>query len=82
MTVILTDSERDELFNSIKTPINKIVSITLKPKTGTRHREFQAELIDGQKREYKMIIRKNTIDQFDFSIFLRYLHRDAKNGEQ
>lgn len=78
MAVILTDNERDEILDSKKTPINKIVSILLKPKSGTKHREFQAELMDTKKREYRMIIRKNTIDQFDFSIILRYLHRDAK----
>ena len=78
MVIIISDKERDELLKSSKKPINKISSITPKKKGGVKYKEFEIELFDIENRQYKIIIRRNLIDQFDFSVLLRYFHRDAK----
>jgi len=78
MAIIISDVERDELIKSIKKPVSKVSSIIMKKKSSMKYREFEMALFDSENRQYKMIIRRNIIDQFDFSILLRYFHKDAK----
>lgn len=78
MAIIISDRERDKLIKTIKKPVNKIASIIPKKKSNVKYKEFDIALFDSENNQYKMIIRRNIIDPFDFSILLRYFHRDAK----
>lgn len=78
MAAILTNNVRDKLLKEPKTPIHKISLIKLKKKSHVKYKEFEVDLVDSSERKYKMIIRKNTEDIFDFSVILRYYHAEAK----
>jgi len=75
---MFTDAEIAGLISERKPlPRNIDEMIRLRPKPG--HREYEIDIIGGQGSEFRLILRQNVVNQFDFSVILA--HRVPKSNQ-
>lgn len=75
---MFTEVEIDRLINERKLlPRSFAEMIRLKPKPG--HQEYDLDITGGQGSEFRLILRKNVVNSFDFSVILA--HRIQKSNQ-
>lgn len=76
---ILMDSEIDNLLSEEKIlPKDYPKKIKTKPKSGYQHEQRELNVQGENGHTFAIVLRKNKLDMFDFSIILRY--QDTNTG--
>ena len=77
---ILSDIEIKNLIEDVKPmSVKSIRNINPKLKEKRMHKEAELNIVSETERNFKLIIRVNTIDMFDFSIILMYTDEQGKS---
>ncbi len=76
---ILRDSEIEALIAEIKLLTeNWQMQFKLKEKSGFQHEERSVEVTGQKGNAFKVVLRRNRINTFDFSIILMFIDKDGK----
>jgi hypothetical protein len=75
---MFTEAEIDGLINERK-PLPQSIAEMIRLRVKPGHRECDLDITGGQGSEFRLILRQNVVNQFDFSVILA--HRIKKSNQ-